>query len=113
MFKNFSITKTKVNNLSKEFLKSLLEIATLNSFFIFNIKYYKQIDNVAINSPFNPTLANVLVCQFEEQCMFDCLIGYKSISFKRYIDGTLLLLSSELQVTKFSNYMNSKHRNIF
>ena len=90
-----------------------MEITTLNSFFIFNRKYYKQIHDVAMNSPFNPTLANVLVCQFEEQCMFDCLIGYKPISYKRYIDGTLLLLSSELQVTKFSNYMNFKHRNIF
>ena len=44
--------------------------------------------------------------------MFDCSIDYKPISYRRYIDDGFLLFWSELYVTKFFNYMNSKHRNI-
>ena len=47
---NFSIDKTKVNNLTKESLQTLLELATLDSFFIFDGKYYKQKDGVAMGS---------------------------------------------------------------
>ena len=34
------------------------------------------------------------------------------MSYGKYVDDTVLLLSSELHVTKFLNYMNSKHQNI-
>ena len=55
LFKN----NTKVNNLTKESFRSLLELATLDSFFISGGKYYKQKDGVAMSSPLGPTLANV------------------------------------------------------
>ena len=45
--------------------------------------------------------------------MFDWPINYKPISYKNYIDDSFLLFLSELQVTKFSRYTNSKHRTIF
>ena len=41
---------TEVNNLTKESFRSLLELATLDSFFIFDGKYYKQKDTVAVGS---------------------------------------------------------------
>ena len=56
---------TKVNNLTKESFQSL------DSFFIFNSKYYKQKDGVAMGSPLHPTLAGVFLCHFEEQWMSD------------------------------------------
>ena len=49
---------------------------------------------------------------FEEQWMPECPIDYKLFSYRRYVDDTFLLFSSELHVTKFLNHMNSKHRNI-
>ena len=90
----------------------MLELATLHSFFIFDGKYYKQKDGIARGSPLGPTLANVFLYHFEEQGMSDCPIDYKPFSYRRYVDDTFLLFSSELHVTKFLNYMNSKHRNI-
>lgn len=45
--------------------------------------------------------------------MFDWPIDYKPISYKNYIDDSFLLFLSELQVTKFSRYTNSKHGTIF
>ena len=53
-----------------------------------------------------PTLANVLLCCFKVQRMSDCPIGYKPISYRRYVDDTFLLFSSELHETKFLNHMN-------
>ena len=87
-------------------------MATLDSFFICDGKYYKQKDGVPMGSPLGPTLGNVFLCHFEEQWISDCPIDYKTISYKSYVDNTFLLFSSELKVTKFLNYMNSKHRNI-
>ena len=49
---------------------------------------------------------------FEEQWMSDCCIDYKPFSYRRYVDDTFLLFSSELHATKFLNYINSKRRNI-
>ena len=65
-----------------------------------------------MRSPLGPALVNVFLCHFEEQGMCDCPIDYKPISYRRYVDDTFLLFSSELHVTKFLNYMNSKHWNI-
>ena len=53
-----------------------MEFATLDYFFIFDDKYYKQKDGVAMGSPLGPTLANVFLCHFKEQSMSDCLIDY-------------------------------------
>ena len=108
LFENY----TKVNNLTKASFRSLLELVTLDSFFIFDGKYYKQKDGVAMHSLLGSTLANVFLCHFEEQLMSDCPIDYKLLSYRRYVDDTFLLFLSELHVTKFLNYMNSKHHNI-
>ena len=105
---------TKVNNLNKESCRSLLELATLHSFFffIFYGKCYKQKDGVVMGSSLGLTLANVFLCHFKEQWMSDCPIYYKLFSYRSYVGDTFLLFLSKLRVTRFLNYMNSKHRNI-
>ena len=65
-----------------------------------------------MGSPLGPTLVNVFLRHFEEQGMCDYPIDYKPISYRRYVEDTFLLFSSELHVTKFLNYMNSKHQSI-
>ena len=65
-----------------------------------------------MGSPLGPILANMFLCHFEEQWMSDCPIDYKPISYRSYVHDTFLLFSSELHVTKFLNYMNSKHQSI-
>ena len=64
-----------------------------------------------MGSPLGPTLANVSLCHFEEQCTFDCPVNYKFISCRRYVNDAFLLLLSALHATKYLNYMSSKHRN--
>ena len=58
LFKNKT---NKVNNLTKEYFSSLLKLTTLDSFFIFDGKYYKQKDGVVMGSTLDPTLANVFM----------------------------------------------------
>ena len=102
---------TKVNNLTKESFISLLQLATLDSFFIFDGKYYKQKDGVAMGSPLGPTRA---MCFYVISKNNGCLIALLIINIF-HIEGMLmivLLFSSEFHVTKFLNYMNSKHQNI-
>ena len=49
------------------------------SFFIFDLKYYKQCDGVPIGSPLGPTLANVFMWHFENIWLENCPTQFKSV----------------------------------
>ena len=55
----------KVEGLSKIEFKELLFLATKESYFNFNEKLYKQVDEVAMGSPLSPTLDNAFLIHFE------------------------------------------------
>ena len=59
-----------VNGLTKDDVHTLLNIATKESFFMFDKCYYKQTDGVAMASPLGPALANILLCHHEKLCSF-------------------------------------------
>ena len=48
-------------NITKKELKKLFLFATSQTHFIFNSKFYKQIDGVAMGSPLAPVLANIFM----------------------------------------------------
>ena len=48
-------------NITRNELKKLFLFATLQTKFMFNSKFYNQIDGVAMGSPLAPALANILV----------------------------------------------------
>ena len=58
--------RERVSGLTKKQFRVLLELATKESFILFNGKYYKQIDGVAMGSPLGPTLANIFLCYHEK-----------------------------------------------
>ena len=49
----------KFKGFNKKQFKTLLELATTTSTFLFNNKLYEQVDGVAMGSPCGPTLANI------------------------------------------------------
>ena len=50
-----------------DILRDLLNVATKESFLMFNNKFYKQIDGMAMGSPLGPALANIFMCSFENK----------------------------------------------
>ena len=102
----------KFHNFNKTQFKSLLDLATKNSFFLFNNVLYKQIDGVAMGSPLGPTLANIFLCHHEKLWLAECPSDFKPKYYKRYVDDTFLLFDNISKIQPFSDYMNSKHSNI-
>ena len=99
----------KVNVIGKQEFRSLLKLTTKESLFMFNKHYYRQIGGVAIGSPLGPTLANIFLCQHEEQWLESCPTQFKPTYFKRYVDDIFCLFQYEQQVNKFEKYLNSRH----
>ena len=84
----------------------------MDSFFIFNGTYYKQVDGVAMGSPLGPTLANIFLCHWEEIWIKKCPKQFKPEYYNRFMDDTFLLFSSENHVKKFHKYINTRHKNM-
>ena len=99
-------------NIPKHNFRDLLNIATKETFFMFNNKYYKQVDGVAMGSPLGPALANIFMCSFENKWLRDCPNDFKPVFYRRYIDDIFVLFSSPDHADKFREYLSSKHPNI-
>lgn len=54
--------KTVIDDLTKEYFQELLTNPISKSLVLFNIKYYQQVDKVAMGSLLRSTLANILLC---------------------------------------------------
>ena len=99
-------------NISKHNFRNLLNVATTESFCMFNNKYYKQVDGVAMGCPLGPALANIFMCSFESKWLRDCPNDFKPVFYRRYVDNILALFSSPDHADKFKEYLSSKHPNI-
>ena len=104
--------KTKYIGLTKTEFKTLLNFAAKKSFFLFNGKYYNQLDGVGMGSPLGPTLANVFLCHWEEIWLSKCPKQFSPIYYNRFMDDTFLLFSSEGHVKQFYRYISSRHKNM-
>ena len=50
----------------------LIEMKMFESFIIFDQKYCRQCHGIAMDSPLEPTLANVFICHFEKIWLENC-----------------------------------------
>ena len=91
---------------------NLLTVATKESFFMFNNKFYKQIDCMAMGYPLGPAPANIFMCSFQSKWLKDCPHSLKPLFYRRYVDDIFVLFSSLNQVEKFKKYLSSKHPSI-
>ena len=92
--------------------RNLLKVATKESFFTFNNKYYKQVDGAAMRFPLNQALANIFICSFESKWLWDCRNDFKPVFYRRYVDDIFALVSSPDHVDEFKEYLSSKQPNI-
>ena len=110
--KIFYAPDTIFNGFNKTDFKRLLELAVLDTAFVFNENSYKQIEGMAMGSPLGPTFANIFMCSLEEDMLDNCPLAFRPLFYRRYVDDTFLLFRSQVHADNFLNYVNNIHRNI-
>ena len=80
--------------------------------FLFDGKFYVQVDGCAMGSPIGPTFANVFLSHYEKLWLQDCPDQFKPLLYRRYVDDTFLMFQDPNHIPLFLNYLNSKHDNI-
>ena len=65
-----------------------------------------------MGSPLSPVIANVFLCNFENQYLEQCDPTFKPDFYRRYLDDTFILFRNSDKIDSFFNYFNSIHPNI-
>ena len=104
--------EAKINNFNRNDFEKLFRMALQNNFLNFDSKIYKQTDGVAMGSPLYPSLANAFLCFHEQIWLNDCPEDFKPVYYRRYVDDIFALFRSPDHLEKFTNYLNSKHKDI-
>ena len=97
-------------NITKKELKKLFLFATSQTHFIFNSKFYNQIDGVAIGSPLAPVLANIFMGFYESKWLNEYNLN-KPKFYLRYVDDTVAAFGKEQDSLNFLNFLNKRHPN--
>ncbi|XP_065678103.1 uncharacterized protein LOC136093110 [Hydra vulgaris] len=87
--------ENRLKYFSKTHFKKLLQVSTSGSHFLFNGKFYDQLDGVAIRSPLAPILANMFI-GFHEQTWVNNSSSSIPIFYKRYVDDIIAILIQSL-----------------
>ena len=94
--------------ITKKELKKLFLFATSQTHFIFNSKFYNQIDGVAIESP---VLANIFMGFYESKWLIEYNLNKPKI-YLRYVDDIIAAFDKEQDSLNFLNFLNKRHPNI-
>ena len=99
-----------------------------NNTFVFDGKYYVQIDGVAMGSPLAPILADIFMNHVLEDkitrntggnnfldIIFNSFNNFQQVNLKlfvRYVDDTLVAFENKNDAITFLGYLNSLHSNL-
>ena len=89
-----------------------MNLAVKNCHFIFNGKFYDQVDGVAMGSPLGPLLANIFLSFHEIRWPKDCPVHFKPLHYRHYVNDSFVVFRSRDHIIPFLEYLNSKHPNI-
>ena len=87
-------------NITRKELKKLFLFATSQTHFMFNSKFYNQIDGVAMGSPLAPVLANIFM-DFHESKWLNEYNLRKLKLYLRYVDDILAAFNNEQDSLNF------------
>ena len=109
---NVFSNKKKLKGLLKKDFKQLLTLSVKSSCFVFNNVYYQQVDRVAMGLPLVPTLASLLLVNYESKLFKDYHIKLEPKYYCSYFHDIFLLFKAKDHIKQFFRYMNSRHPNI-
>ena len=97
----------------KKTFKKLMEIAT-SGVFMYQEKYFRQIDGVTMGSPLGPTIANFCLAYFEEKLVKDKSSNTPSPPsspslYLRYVDDIFCVFRSDSSHKLFLSKLNNLH----
>ena len=110
--KLFPDPESTFNHFNRTLFKTLLELAVLDTAFVFNGKLFKQVDGMAMGSPLGPKFANIFMCSLEERMLDDCPLRFHPLFYSRYVDDTFVLFKGEYEADLFLDYVNTLHPNM-
>ena len=87
-------------NITRKELKKLLLFGTLQTHFMFNSKFYNQIDEVAIGSPLAPAFAKIFMGFHESKWLNENNLN-KPKFYLRYVDDILAAFDNEQDSLNF------------
>jgi hypothetical protein len=99
-----------MHGLSDETLRSLLELCTCNVQFLFDGKFYRQVDGVAMGSCLGPIFAEIFVGFLEKK--LSSQINSHCDLFVRYVDDCFVLMKPNTVPDDLLQVLNSAHPNI-
>ncbi len=116
----------KFKGMTKLIFKRSLEWCLKGNIFIFDGKYYKQIDGCAMGSPLAPILADIFVNHLLEPRIIrsdhdhlnlqfitsDSSTSFSIKLFVRYVDDTLVVFNNPGDADRFISFLNSLHPNM-
>ena len=108
---NFIFNHNPNLNITKNEPKKIFFFVTSKNHFIFNSKFYNQIDGVAIGSPLAPVLANIFMVFYESKWLNEYNLNKPKL-YLRYIDDILAAFDKEQDSLNFFNFLNKRHSNI-
>ena len=73
-------------------ITSLLEFCLTHTYFLFQGKYYEQVQGAAMGSPISPLIANIFMEEFEVKALSS--IPHPSL-WPRFVDGTFVINKAE------------------
>ena len=83
---------------------TLLDFCLNSTSFMFQGKYYQQMEGAAMGSPLSPIIANIFMEHFEQQALASA--PHTPSLWKRYVDDTFVILETNYK-EEFFHHINS------
>ena len=74
-------------------ITTLLEFCLTNTYFLFQGKYYEQVQGAAMGSPISPPIANLFMEEFEVKALSSC--PHPPSLWLRFVDDTFVITKAE------------------